>query len=142
MKIGRLIAVMFAATAVVSAAKPPSTHIRYTASLAGTDEAPSNTTVGKGKVEAVLDTTTGVLTYKATYAGLTGPATMAHFHGPAAAGGSAPPIFGTTSVAGPVKGTQTLTSDQVASLEAGQWYFNVHTQAHPSGEIRGQLTAR
>jgi len=28
---------------------------------------------------------------------------------------------------------------QIADLNAGKWYFNVHTAAHKGGEIRGQL---
>ena len=35
----------------------------------------------------------------------------------------------------------TLTAAQMADLAAGKWYFNVHTAAHMSGEIRGQLAA-
>ena len=29
---------------------------------------------------------------------------------------------------------------QAADLMAGKWYFNVHTEAHKPGEIRGQVT--
>ena len=29
---------------------------------------------------------------------------------------------------------------QMADLLAGRWYVNVHTAAHPGGEIRGQVT--
>jgi len=34
-----------------------------------------------------------------------------------------------------------VTPVQVAQLKAGLWYFNVHTQLQPSGEIRGQILA-
>jgi hypothetical protein len=43
--------------------------------------------------------------------------------------------------ASPTSGKATLTDAQIADLEAGKWYFNVHTAAHPGGEIRGQLQA-
>ena len=37
-------------------------------------------------------------------------------------------------------GTATLTDAQAeAELTAGRTYFNVHTAAHPGGEIRGQV---
>ncbi len=39
----------------------------------------------------------------------------------------------------PIGGSVRLTEAQQADLLAGRWYFNVHTQASPGGEIRGQL---
>ena len=38
----------------------------------------------------------------------------------------------------PIKGEATLTPEQAQQFAAGEWYVNVHTQAHPAGEIRGQ----
>ena len=76
-------------------------------------------------------------------AGPAGAATMAHFHGPAAPGANAGPVVPvpTSALANPMKGTATLTDAQIADLEAGNWYFNIHTAANPGGEIRGQLPA-
>jgi len=78
-----------------------------------------------------------------TYAHLTGPATMAHFHGPAGPGVNAPPVVPVppSSLADPMKGSATLDDGQIADLKAGNWYFNIHTAANPGGEIRGQLPA-
>ena len=42
-------------------------------------------------------------------------------------------------VQSPFEGSATLTDAQAAELMAGQWYVNVHTAAHPGGEIRGQV---
>ncbi len=39
----------------------------------------------------------------------------------------------------PVSGTASMTDAQIADLEAGKWYVNIHTAAHPGGEVRGQL---
>jgi hypothetical protein len=39
----------------------------------------------------------------------------------------------------PLTGAATLTDAQAADLQAGKWYFNIHTAAHPGGEIRGQV---
>jgi hypothetical protein len=44
-----------------------------------------------------------------------------------------------TNPANPIKGKAVLTDAQIADLKAGKWYFNVHTAAHPGGEIRGQV---
>ena len=43
------------------------------------------------------------------------------------------------ALATPIKGTATLTDAQAADLQAGKWYFNVHTAANKGGEIRGQV---
>jgi hypothetical protein len=81
-----------------------------------------------------------MLTWTVTYEGLTGPATAAHFHGPAAAGANAPPVVPIKgNLASPITGSATLTDAQAADLSAGNWYFNVHTAKYPDGEIRGQL---
>jgi hypothetical protein len=38
-----------------------------------------------------------------------------------------------------MKGQATLSEQQVNDLMTGQWYFNIHTQENPTGEIRGQV---
>jgi hypothetical protein len=116
--------------------------VSYTASLSGAKEVPKTDSKGTGKLEASLDTTTKVLSYTLTFDGLTGPATVAHFHGPAARTANAGVIamIGDKSPTSPVTGTVTLTDDQLKELQTGKFYVNVHTAANPSGEIRGQVT--
>lgn len=112
----------------------------YGARLTGASEVPAVMSAGSGMLEAKLATASNVLTWKLTYSGLSGPATAAHFHGPAMAGQNAGvvlPITGATS--SPASGTATLTPAQVADLGSGKWYVNVHTAANPGGEIRGQV---
>ena len=113
--------------------------VHFAATLTGADEVPPNTSAGHGELSAELETAQKVLVYRATYTGLSGPAVAAHFHGPAAPGANAPPVVMIHDLASPISGTSVLTSGQVEDLLAGKWYFNVHTQATPSGEIRGQL---
>jgi hypothetical protein len=130
-----LSAVMFAASASFAAV------VNYTATLKGASEVPPGDSKGTGTVTATYDTASKKFTYTATYAGLTGAATAAHFHGPAAAGANAPPVVpvAATALASPIKGEATLTDAQAADLAAGKLYFNVHTAAHAGGEIRGQV---
>src|SRR6476646_10816450 len=114
--------------------------IDYRATMSGKSEVPPAASTGSGDVLATLNTDTKQLSYTMTYMGLTGPATAAHFHGPADAGqnaGVAVPIG--TNPASPSKGTVTLTDAQMKDLEAGKWYANVHTADNKGGEIRGQL---
>jgi CHRD domain len=117
---------------VASAASAQMTH--YTATLKGADGVK-----GTGAVQAMLDGKT--FTYSANYKDLTGPAVAAHFHNASAPGGNGPPVVPAVVSPSPIKGTATLTDAQIADLNAGKWYFNVHTAANPGGEIRGTVTA-
>ena len=131
----------FAILALVAALASPALAetVTYSAALKGADEVPPNDTKGSGMVEAKYDTATMKLSYTVTYSGLTGAATAAHFHGPAKAGVNAGPIITLENLASPIKGESTLTAEQAKQLADGLWYLNVHTAAHPPGEIRGQL---
>ena len=87
-----------------------------------------------------MDTSAKMLGWTITYSGISGDATAAHFHGPAAEGANAGPVVPIEgTLASPIKGTSTLSDDQIKDLQAGMWYFNVHSAKFPNGEIRGQL---
>jgi len=116
-----------------------SSTANFTGTLNGASEVPPNMTGGSGSAQASLDKNSNVLKYKVTYSGLTGPATAAHFHGPAAAGANAGVVIPFTNPASPIEGQVTLTSAQAADLLAGKWYVNIHTAANAAGEIRGQM---
>jgi hypothetical protein len=114
--------------------------INFSATMNAASEVPPKTSAGTGDVLATLDTTTKTLTYTVTFMNLTGPATMAHFHGPAKVGVNAgvqiPLGNNPTS---PIHGSKVLTDAQIKQLEGGLMYVNVHTAANPGGEIRGQV---
>ena len=110
------------------------------ATMDAATEVPPTKSDGKGTVDGTIDTATKTLTYTMTYSGLTGPATAAHFHGPAEAGANAGVMVPIAApLASPVKGTATLTDAQIADFKAGKVYANVHTAANKGGEIRGQV---
>lgn len=116
--------------------------VSFNATLSSAAEVPPKTSPGTGMLSADLDKTTNVLKWKMSYSGLTGPATMAHLHGPAMPGVNAGVVVPFPNAASPSEGSATLTPTQVADLVAGKWYVNVHTQANPGGEIRGQVIAK
>jgi CHRD domain-containing protein len=111
------------------------------ATLDGKSEVPPNASTGTGTADIDYDAATKKLSWKLTYSGLSGPATAAHFHGPAEPGknaGVAVAIPNATET--PAEGSAILTDAQAADLMAGKYYVNVHTAANPGGEIRGQVT--
>lgn len=120
-----------------------SSKVAFTTQLRGANEVPPTASNANGQVDAMLDKDSNLLRWQLTYAGLSGPATAGHFHGPALVGanaGVALPFSG--PMTSPMSGQATLTAAQAADLLAGKWYVNIHTAKFPGGEIRGQMTVR
>jgi hypothetical protein len=128
------------ASAVLFAAPASAEMMKMKATLDGKSEVPANESKGSGTADVTYDTASKKVTWKITYTGLTGPATMAHFHGPAEAGKNAPVAVPITPATSPSEGSATLTDAQAQDLMAGKYYINVHTEANKGGEIRGQVT--
>lgn len=118
--------------------------VSFSVELTGAQQVPAVQTAGVGKAELTYDAATRVVTWSIAFSGLSSPATMAHFHGPAAAGANGPVTIWLSKrgspADSPIKGEATLTPAQAEQFAAGQWYINVHSKDHPSGEIRGQVT--
>jgi hypothetical protein len=137
----RILCTRIAAISMLAASAAVAEQVKLKAELSGTQEVPPTTTQGKGNADVTFDTASKQLSWTVNYSGLSGPATAAHFHGPAEAGknaGVAVPI--PNQATSPVTGSHTLTDAQANDLLAGRYYVNVHTAANPSGEIRGQVT--
>ena len=106
--------------------------------LSGQNEVPPNTSGGSGTAKVELDG--NVIKWTVTYSGTTGPITAGHFHGPAQPGANAGVVVPFAGpLASPIVGSATLTSAQVDQVKAGLWYVNLHSAAHPGGELRGQV---
>ncbi|WP_315779576.1 MULTISPECIES: CHRD domain-containing protein [unclassified Bradyrhizobium] len=108
--------------------------------LKAANEVPPNASAASGTAEASFDTTTKTLVWTITFSGLSGPPIGAHFHGPSEPGKNAGIVLPFKSPESPITGASALTEAQAADLLAGKWYANIHTQANPGGEIRGQMT--
>jgi len=91
------------------------------------------------------DYTANILTITGTYEGLSGPATAAHWHGPAPADKEGPVVFelelveGDTPGSGTFSGKKDLINNEIHFYLAHQSYVNIHTAKYPKGEIRGQI---
>lgn len=125
------------------------TSATHYAELTGANEVPANTATGTGEAWIIIDPQNNSVRWTVTYEGLTGPATGAHFHGPADVGANADVVIGLGATEGtdrygsPIQGEATgLTAEQIAAAEGGQWYVNIHTEANPAGEIRGQVVVK
>ena len=117
-----------------------STSPALTARLSAASEVAAVTIDATGVVEASLTAGSNLLTSKITYSGLGGPATGAHFHGPAMAGQNAAVVAPIGApLTSPIAGSATLTPSRTADLTAGKWYVNLHMAANPNGEARGQV---
>ncbi len=139
--LGSAVAGVMAASLVAAAPAAFAQAVKYKADLKASAEVPPTDSKGSGTLQASYDPASKKLTYTVNYKDLTGPATAAHFHGPADAksnAGVVVPVNG--AVTSPIKGEATLTDAQAKDLADGKWYFNVHTAANKGGEIRGQVT--
>lgn len=116
----------------------------FEASLSPSQEVPATASSATGAAEVMFNENTNMLSWKVTYSGLTGAATAAHIHGPAAVGQNAGVVIPFTGDmnAQPMMGEKAITPAQYADLAAGLYYVNIHTARFPGGEIRGQLRKR
>jgi hypothetical protein len=122
---------------------------KYTVDLKGASATPP--VAGNASGKATLTVSGNTAHYEITVNELSGPATMAHIHvgQPGVAG---PPVYtfkinkvgsgklaeGDIDLTKPANKTVSGDSLKVL-LNNGSAYINVHTAAHPGGEIRGQI---
>ena len=123
-----------AGAALLASAKPSqAAGMQFKSDLKGASEVPPTTSSGTGMLTASYDPATKTLTWSGSFSGLTGPATAAHFHGPAEAGKNAGVAVWISEKAqpfsSPFEGSATLTDAQATDLQKGMWYVNVHTAA-------------
>jgi len=105
--------------------------------LSGYFQVPPVQTQATGTATLKLDNVAKTFTLKVNYEGLT--PTAAHIHR-AAKGENGPVVI--PLIVGPspmIYMSAPLTSAEEADLKNGLYYVNIHTEAYPNGEIRGQL---
>ena len=108
----------------------------FAARLSGAQEVPPVETRARGFGSFLLDREGTKLTYHVVAWGLSGPLTAAHIH-QAPVGEDGPVLIPIDEKT--LTGTVDVTAEQVEALRSGDTYVNLHTEANPDGEIRGQL---
>ena len=106
--------------------------------LSGNQEIPPIPTPASGAGTINVDAERN-MTGSATISGMT--PTVAHIH-EAPAGANGPivvPLIRTADNVWSVPPGTRLSEVQYKSFKAGNFYFNIHSEAHRSGEIRGQI---
>lgn len=109
-------------------------------------EVPANNSTASGSADITYNKDNHMLSYTVNWTGLTGEPTMAHIHGTAAKGVNAGvkrdlSSFLQKSTAGSFSDSVMVDGNEIKedSLLTGYYYINIHTAAHPGGEIRGQI---
>jgi hypothetical protein len=109
----------------------------FFADITGGQEVPPVDTRARGFSSLWLDEDNNMITVSLLFDGLKAPQTAAHIHGPAGLG-----EIGGVLVPLPLgsgSGEQIAIDDEVEGwIKSGLTYVNVHSTAHPAGEIRGQ----
>ncbi|HYD19829.1 MAG TPA: CHRD domain-containing protein [Flavipsychrobacter sp.] len=119
-------------------------YLSYDGHMNGAQEVPAVVTAAIGEITLMMNYTFDTLWYDAQVNGLSGTIADAHFHyAPAGSNGTIVVAIPGTSINGNViQGYLTgidLQDSFITHLNNGNIYFNVHTVANPSGEIRAQI---
>jgi hypothetical protein len=106
------------------------------------DVAMQATVAGGGSVSAVLTGTKLAVT--GTFEGLKSPATIAQVHKSPTRGVRGPNVFDLTvaktdAASGTISGSFDLTAIQIADLEKGRLYVQLHSEKAPDGNLWGWL---
>jgi hypothetical protein len=131
-------AVVSAVTLLLAGYSGPVLSDEIKVTLSGNQEIPPVTTSGSGTGTFNVGEDKSV-SGKVTITGLA--VTVAHIH-EAPAGSNGPiiiPLTKTSDTVWVVPADAKLTDAQYASYKAGSLYYNFHSEAHRSGEIRGQI---
>lgn len=101
-------------------------------------EVPPNAATGSGLGLLSIDRGAMTLGYDIRTCGLSAAETAAHVHGPAGRGVNAGVLVPLPAGARKI-GNWVYGAANEATLLGGRTYINIHTTAHPGGEVRGQV---
>jgi len=143
----RMLYALLAAGTLLLAVPAQAALLFFEATLTGAEEVPPRDTPATGFGTVVLDDVALTITVNLGFENLTTPSIMAHIH-QAPIGVNGPIVFplelgdALGQTAGAID-TQVFTlpngAADVQTFLAGGFYFNVHSEMFPPGEIRGQI---
>ena len=109
----------------------------YSAILNGPQDGNASPATGTGSFTL---NASNMLSFNISYSGLLGTESAAHIHCCAPPGTNAGVLFGLPATNPKIGSVGPLNAQQVADLNAGLMYVNIHTQPNfGGGEIRGQI---
>lgn len=112
--------------------------VTHVARLSSAQEVPPNASGASGFGAFVMDPAANTLSYYISYGGLAAAETAAHFHGMAPSGVNAG-VLTPLPAGSPKVGVWAYAEAQEGAILAGMIYANIHSNAFPGGEIRGQV---
>lgn|GEM_PF-1630716 len=112
--------------------------VSHVADIDGAQENPAVTTAARGWGVFTIDTLSNTLSYHIEFAGLSAAETAAHIHGFAAHGTNAGVVH-PLPPGSPKIGVWNYPESAERAILDGMTYVNIHSSAHPGGEIRGQV---
>lgn len=131
-----LLIFVISAVSVALATYGYASTVSFRAELKGANVVPPNESSARGYLNASYDTVSRRLTWTGTQSGLSSKITGIHFHAPASPNKTAGVVETIESLS---EGSATISDAHAADLIGGYWYVDIHTRAHPAGEIRGQM---
>ncbi|GAB4238513.1 MAG: hypothetical protein Kow00109_12960 [Acidobacteriota bacterium] len=121
--------------AVICAVTPATAQV-YDIRLSGAQQVPQNDSTATGRCLAGVSPDLGAMAVVCWHNVQNAQAAHIHRGAPDEIG---PVVFPFDSVDSPFKGVFSLTAQDLADLQAGMFYVNIHSADFPGGEIRGQI---
>jgi len=121
--------------------------ITYHVTLDGSQSVPVNVTTAFGSATVIVDDVANTVSVDLSFTGLIGGgASAAHIHCCVATNANGPVVIPFTGFPATTSGTYSNTftgvsAVNIAGIEAGLAYINIHNGVFPGGEIRGDILA-
>ena len=118
--------------------------ITYNIAFSGSQSVPPNGSAGTGTASVTVNDILNTVSVSLTYSGLTAGATAAHIHCCVAITSAGPVVIPFTGFPNTVAGTYSntftgISAANIAGIENGLAYINIHNPVFPGGEIRANI---